>query len=166
MEIWKTITNFENYEVSNLGNVRSKRRCGAKGGLIKPFFDRKDNGYYKVHLYVNGKQFQPFLHRLVAQEFLPKVEGKKEINHINGIKIDNNVSNLEWCSRSENIIHAIDMGLRKIRKVQQLKNGVAINTFRSMHQASKLTGIQYATIYWCMAGIYKQAGGYEWKYVD
>ena len=163
MEIWKIIDNFENYEVSNLGNVRSKPRFGTKGGIIKPFMDRKNNGYLKVHIHRNGKQYQPHIHRLVAQAFLPKIDGKNEINHINGIKTDNRVENLEWCNRKDNIEHSIENGLRKMKQVAQIKNGEIICIYRSMNQASIKTNIQYKTIYYCCIGIYKQAGGYEWK---
>ena len=68
MEQWKPIKDFENlYEISNLGNVRSYFREGTKGGSLKVFSDKR---YFKVHLYKNGKQYQPYVHRLVANAFL------------------------------------------------------------------------------------------------
>lgn len=165
MEIWKAIKGFDNYEISNLGNAKSKPREGTKGGIVKPFFDRKNNGYLKVHLYKNGVQYQPFIHRLVAETFLPKINGKTEVNHKNGIKTDNRVDNLEWCNRKENINHSLDMGLKNLKKVGQFKNGKLIATYRSCHYASVKTNIQYATIYRCLMGIFKQAGGFEWRYM-
>lgn len=164
--IWKAIKGFENYEINTNGDVRSKRRSGAKGGIIKPFFDRKNNGYLKVHIYKNGKQYQPFVHRIVAETFLPMVVGKPEVNHKDGVKTNNNVDNLEWCSRKENINHSYEHQLRKTKKVGQFKDGKLIATYRSCHYAYVKTGIQCASIYWCIGGIFKQAGGYEWKYVD
>lgn len=162
---WKIIKDFENYEVSTNGDVRSKSREGTKGGIIRPFFDRRKGGYLKVHIYKNGKQYQPLIHTLVARAFLPRIEGKTEVNHINGVKTDNRVSNLEWCSRKENINHAYENQLRKTRKVGQYKNGELIATYRSCHYASKQTNIQYCSIYWCLKGVYKHAGGYEWQYL-
>lgn len=161
---WKVIKDFENYEVSTNGEIRSKPREGTKGGILKPFFDRKNNGYLKVHLYKNGKQYQPFIHRIVGETFLPKIDGKTEINHKNGIKKDNRVDNLEWCSRSENMLHANEKGLIGRKRVVQLKDGVVIKIFPNAHRAAKETKIQYHTIYWCLCGIFKQAGGFEWYF--
>lgn len=162
MEQWKPIKDFENlYEVSNQGNVRSAFREGTKGGLLKVFSDKR---YYKVHLYKNGKQYQPYVHRLVAAAFLDKVDGKTEINHKNGNKLDNRVDNLEWCSRSENIQHAYKLGLRKTKKVVQLKEGKIIKKFNNMRQASLETNICYVGIYWCVNGIRNSAGGFEWRF--
>lgn len=162
---WKTIKGFENYEVNTCGDIRSKPRTGTKGGIIKPFFGKKNGDYLKVHIYNNGKQYQPFVHRIVAETFLPKIKGKTEVNHINGIKIDNEISNLEWVSRSENMIHANESGLIKRKKVGQYKNGELIAVFSNCHRASTMTNIQYASIYRCLGGVFKQAGGYEWKYM-
>lgn len=163
---WKIIKNFENYEVSTNGDVRSKPREGTKGGIIKPFFVRKNNGYLKVHIYQNGKQYQPLIHTLVARAFLPRIEGKTEVNHINGVKTDNRVSNLEWCSRKENINHAYENQLRKTRKVGQYKNGELIATYRSCHYASKQTKIPFPSIWLVLNKKGKSAGGYQWKYID
>lgn len=163
---WKTIKDFDNYVVSTNGDIKSKPRCGTKGGLIKPFLDRKIGGYYKVHLYKNGVQYQPFIHRLVAETFLPKVKDKNEVNHKNGNKLDNRVENLEWCTRSENMLHANEKGLIGRKRVVQLQKGKVIKIFPNCLRASKETGIEYATIYWCLNGIFKFAGGYEWWYEE
>lgn len=162
-EEWKPISGFEElYEVSNLGRIKSIARLGTKGGVIT---NHNNGGYLKAHLYKNGKQYDFFIHRLVAIAFIPKVNGKTEINHKNGNKLDNTIDNLEWCNRSENISHAVDNGLRKLKRVGQYKNGILIKEYCNCYRASKESGINYNSIYWCIAGIYKQAGGYEWKYL-
>lgn len=70
------------------------------------------NGYEKITLTINGIQCQKLIHRLVADLFIPKIKGKNQVNHINGIKNDNRLENLEWCNNSENQIHAHLNGLK------------------------------------------------------
>lgn len=163
-EIWKDISGFEGlYQVSNLGRIKSTFREGTKGGIIKQFVI---NHYLKVNLHKQGKSHFIYTHRLVALAFVPNPENKPQINHINGRKHDNRSVNLEWVTSAENLEHALNTGLRKTKKVGQYKNGELIATYRSCHYASKQTNVQYHTIYYCLGGIFKQAGGYEWKYVD
>ena len=101
---------YENkYQVSNFARVRSLHRGKVK--IIKP--DIIHTGYLRVTLYKDGKTKSHYVHVLVAKAFIPNPENKSDVNHINGIKADNRVENLEWTTRSENIRHAFDMGLRK-----------------------------------------------------
>jgi hypothetical protein len=102
-----------NYEVSNLGNVRSithlsNGRNGLKtspGRLLKPHKVKK--GYLRVDLSRNGKSHHFFIHRLVAQLFVPNPYGYRMINHKNGVKTDNRAENLEWCTSKQNTQHAL-----------------------------------------------------------
>lgn len=104
MEIWKDIEGFEGYyKVSNYGNVMSLKRTGATGGLIKPYEHTK--GYSKVSLWKGNKGKKMSIHRLVATAFIPNPDNKPQTNHKNGVRDDNHVSNLEWCTNSENQIH-------------------------------------------------------------
>jgi hypothetical protein len=115
IEIWKDIPNYEGiYQISNLSNIKSqhfnKIRNQKPGHLLKVGLLR--NGYIRICLRDdNGIPTYYSLHRIVAQVFIPNPENKKEINHINGIKSDNRLENLEWCTRSENMIHAVKTGL-------------------------------------------------------
>jgi hypothetical protein len=132
MEIWKEVKGFENeYEVSNLGNLRSKDRFvkhyieGANRfykGQSKKIRLGKD-GYYRCNLKKDSNRFNFRVHRLVAEAFIENKELKNYVNHINGIKTDNRVENLEWCSASENVIHAVEIGLikTKINDIEALK---------------------------------------------
>lgn len=107
MEEWKKI--FDGYLVSTLGNVDSVKR--KKRRRLSPTVGKR--GYLKVTLCINEKQKTFNVHRLVALAFIPNTDNKPEINHINGIKTDNRVENLEWTTRLENQQHACAIGLQK-----------------------------------------------------
>lgn len=101
-------TQYPNYFVNEQGNVFSNK----SGGIKKLKTDNHSREYVKVTIYNNGKQKTMYVHRLVAQTFIPNPDSKPEINHINGIKSDNRVENLEWSTPKENTKHAYATGLR------------------------------------------------------
>ena len=103
MEKWLTIRNHPDYEVNNLGDVRNKKT----NRILKPQLNRTD-GYYRVAL--NGKRY--YVHRLVADAFFDEDHDKIDVNHIDGNRLNNKLSNLEWCTRKENIRHAYINGLK------------------------------------------------------
>lgn len=112
-EIWKHIPEYEGlYEVSNLGRIRSL--LNTKTTFLKGRDDT--NGYLKVALFKNLIRREMKIHRLAAMAFIPNPENKPQVNHINGIKSDNRIENLEWCSQSENSIHAYKKGLQVSRR--------------------------------------------------
>ena len=96
MEEYKIIKDFENYEVSNLGNVRNVKT----GRIIKQQLDKY--GYCRLNLYKNEKRHNKFIHRLVAQAFIENPDDKPVIDHINGDKLNNDVKNIRWATISEN----------------------------------------------------------------
>ena len=119
-EIWKDIPNFEGYyQVSNLGNVRSveriiKYRDGRTFNYpSKQLKQTKDTrGYPQVGFNVNGRQTNHRTHRLVAETFLVKPEiNLISVNHIDGVKVNNKLENLEWVTYSENTRKGYDIGL-------------------------------------------------------
>jgi len=120
IESWNDVIGYEGvYKISKTGLV-NRLPIKTKNGdnyhickerlLINTLYN---TGYYRVGLTKNGKQTKYYIHRLVAQAFIPNPENKEEVNHINGIKTDNRVENLEWCTISENSIHAYKLGLRE-----------------------------------------------------
>jgi hypothetical protein len=133
-EIWKDIIGYEGlYQVSNLGRVKSCEKLIAhfRGGnrvlpekLRNPSLD--SDGYLVLDLYKEGKGKFFKVHRLVGFAFLEVFENKNQINHINGIKTDNTVSNLEWCNQSENQIHAYKANL----KIPQINNEKAVLMYK------------------------------------
>lgn len=116
-EIWKDISGYEGiYQVSNLGRVRSIDRIDNLGRhkrekILTPCVGH--NGYYFVRLYGNGKYSNRRINRLVAEAFIPTNDYSLEVNHKNGVKTDNSIENLEWCTRSENTLHAFATGLKQ-----------------------------------------------------
>lgn len=108
MEKWKVLSQYPAYEISDKGNMRNIE----KGFNLKP--NKTNKGYLRVNLYdKDGKRKWRFVHRLVAQAFIPNPENKSEVNHINFIPFDNRVENLEWCTRQENVKHTVNAGRHK-----------------------------------------------------
>jgi hypothetical protein len=124
-EKWLPVVGFEGlYEISDLGKVKRNNK------ILK---NQIRTGYPKVTLMANRFKKQISVHRLVAIAFIPNPENKLEVNHINGIKTDNRVENLEWCSRKENAQHSYDNKLQKPQK-------------GSCHGGSKLSEIDIINI--------------------
>jgi len=120
MEVWKTVKGFENYEVSNYGNVRSNHY--SKVRILKQESNRSNNkgSYKRVSLSKDNVIFRFQVHRLVADSFIENNHNKPCVNHIDGNPSNNNISNLEWCTYSENEIHSYEV-LGKVNPIRKLK---------------------------------------------
>lgn len=110
-EIWKGVKGFEEYvQISNLGNVRriKERKNVFNKGVVERKVNRPikatwDRGYLKINLSINGKRYLRYVHRMVAEAFIPNPKNYKEVNHIDNIPSNNCVDNLEWCDRKYNM---------------------------------------------------------------
>lgn len=111
-EIWVSIEGYKNYSVSNYGRVKSFA-C-ERESILTPVVVQ--SGYLSVGLYDGIKQKLIRISRLVAQRFVPNPDKKPQVNHIDGVKFNNHVSNLEWVTDSENKQHAIRTGLKRTGK--------------------------------------------------
>lgn len=170
-EIWKDVVGYEGYyQISNLGNVmRNKKQ-------LKKIVDK--NGYVFVRLYKNGKQKHFSVHRLVAVAFIPNPQNLPEVNHIDANKENNFVNNLEWCTHTENMVHAKIMKLQKFNPLKGSLNpnsksvmqydtdGNFIKIWDCMESAAKSLHGNRRNIYKACNHKQKSAYGYIWKYTE
>lgn len=163
-EVWKDVGECKGYEelarlyeVSNLGRVKNK-----KGLIMSP--ELYQRGYYRVHLYKNNKRKHARINRLVALAFIPNPNNYPMVNHKDENKLNNKVSNLEWCTAKYNA----NYGTTKERAAKPLyqldMNGNIIKEFNSAHQVQKVLGYNVRAIAGCCEGNCKSAYGYKWKY--
>lgn len=177
-EIWKDIPNSSYYQVSNFGRVRTKDRMVFNG---KGYYFRKSiickQGYskkgYKIMKHRDGLPTQQ-VHRLVAMAFIPNPQNKPQVNHIDCDKTNNHVENLEWCTNSENQIHAIinrlndhskyDSGKPKRPVVKIDDNtGIELCEYESISLAAKENGIKTSSNIGRAIKHGWRANGYRWK---
>lgn len=171
-EIWKDIVGYEGlYQVSNLGRVKSLPKYDRKGRFHSERIKAPANngtGYLVVNLKHDGKQQMRTVHRLVAEVFLPNDNTSLEINHIDGDKSNNCVNNLEWCTRSENIRHAVKNGLHTYfgqRKVECVERGIVFNSIDDAEKWVGVKGNRLSNVCQQKRGA-KTCGGYHWRYVE
>ena len=178
----KELEKYKGYFIDESGNLFSTKSNKYIKHRLSKF------GYIRVGIYHNGKSKQLFIHRLLAETFIPNPENKKDVNHINGIKSDFSLENLEWNTRSENVKHAFRIGLNKVsdkaRKMSSIrakemtlnnhpnkkkvscfnKDGEKINTFSSIREASLFYSISEYAICNNLTGRSKSCNNKIWKY--
>jgi hypothetical protein len=154
-EIWKDVIGYEGlYQVSNFGNVKSLgNEFSRKERLLK--LSTQSKGYLTVVLQKDAKRKMTLVHRLVAEYFIPNIDNKPQINHINGIKTDNKVENLEWVLHRENLDHAIKNNLTlkgeknrnsKLKDVDVIKIHSLLQSGITTKELSETYNVSYSTI--------------------
>lgn len=166
MEEWRRYKNSD-YFVSNFGRIKTVNYDGSGQERIMSPYDV--HGYKRIRIFENKNSRSVGVHRLVAEMFIPNPEDKPFVNHIDGNKSNNNIKNLEWCTPSENSLHAFRMlkikphGGRKKKKVRLVETG---QTFNSIREASNATGHNRTSIISCCKGRYKSSNKMHWEYVS
>lgn len=175
------IIGFDGYGISIHGEVFSYKN----NKKLKP--QKMTNGYLKVFLRKDGETVQKLVHRLVADTFIPNENNLPCVDHIDGTRINNNVNNLRWCTKQQNLTYPIATKRRKIAQSDEfckLKvrfgkqrnnavnqdnpviavnlNGEYFGSWNSIREAGRNTGIDYSSIAKCCCGKYKTAGGLKW----
>jgi hypothetical protein len=178
-EEWKPIDGYPNYLVSNSGRIKSLNYRGHRGEkILSPGDDGL--GYRQVGIWKNGKGKMVKVHRLVCMAFIPNPEDKPHINHKDGNKSNNVVSNLEWCTRSENLKHAWDTGLSENVKKALDKIHTASMTpivaidrrtgkkiiFPSVNEAARQLNVDAPKISACILGKRQSHKGYYFRRSD
>ena len=155
LEVWKDVVGYEGfYQVSNFGNVKSLgNKFSRKERLLKLSFQSK--GYLTVVLQKDAKRKMVLVHRLVAEHFIFNIYNKPQVNHINGIKTNNRVENLEWVSHRENLDHAIhnDLTLKgeknkksKLKDVDVIEIHSLLQKGTTTKELSETYNVSYSTI--------------------
>lgn len=168
--MFKQVVGWEGlYEVSEEAVIRSTPRNG-NGFKPHTMSQSTDSDGYKVIKARNGSKVRTLkVHRLVAGAFLSNPDNKPQVNHKDGNKANNHVSNLEWVTASENIRHAKALGLQsechnrvKVEQIDKV-TGVVIATYPSLKRAEEETQIHWTGISAVLRGKRNSAGGYYWR---
>ena len=162
MEEWRDIKEFENYMISSLGRVYSKK----KHMIMKPTPDKK--GYLRISFYENGKNNTRKVHRLVVQAFIDNPENLPQVNHKDENKENNSVENLEWCTNSYNRMFGTATERTRMENLNCKSTGVPVRCietgeiYPSLREAERETGAK--NIFWCCIGKRHTSGGLHWEY--
>lgn len=184
-EIWKDIKDYRGYyQVSNLGRVKGIERIVYAGsGKYRKQYEKimsnkknNGNGYKIVSLNKDGISKNYYVHRLVAESFIPNLNNYPQINHKNENKSDNNINNLEWCTpkynncygtrleRLSGFLVSNKINWKAILQIDDDNN--IICRFDSIKQASKYFNISNQAISDCLRGKQNHSAGYKWKYAN
>lgn len=158
LEYWRIIPSFPVYSASNYGRIRNN----GTGRIMHVFTNPR--GYLTLTLRKDNTQVTKSVHRLVAEAFLGGPHPGLDVNHIDGDKTNNCIENLEWCTREDNVRHAVHTGLRpgpRRRAVRIVETG---EVFESIRECAKYLGVDGSCISWALrhSGTYH---GYHLEYV-
>lgn len=138
--MWKTIPDWENYEVNEDGEVRNKTSKRLITG------DINNAGYYRICCYNKNNKKKFFRHRLVATLFLENPNNYQEVNHIDGNKSNNNVNNLEWCDRQHNERESRRIGIKKYKPFKVVFNNGQVKNYECAIDLATELGVSRRTV--------------------
>ena len=154
-ELWKPLLEYKGIEVSSIGRIRKAANKRRKERILTEFPKDRD-GYCRCSVQkLDGTWTSQPVHRLVAKAFIPNVENKQAVNHIDGNRQNNRVENLEWVTPKENVIHSFRFGLRKVCKQVPKKTILTdfqisqidkLREFYTVNQIAKLFNIEYQSL--------------------
>lgn len=163
--MWKKVIvdNIEtNYSISSTGKLKND----TTGRLLK---ENLHNGYSHYTISINKKPKKLRTHRLVATAFIPNPENKPYVNHIDGNRQNNNIENLEWCTPSENTLHAVKIGAitgNKKAVIQYSMDGKKMMVYPSIAEAAKQLQLSANKIVLCCQRKRRSHGDYQWRYAE
>lgn len=178
IETWKDVVGYEGYyQISNLGTLKSLNRIvkhkkgtlSVRERIISPYISTF--GYPSVRM-TKGNITKNFkIHRLIAEMFIPNPENKPQVNHINGVKTDNRIENLEWVTHSENLNHALEKSLRIMPSGTNVYNSklteVIVLTARKRYSSEKISYQKLANEYGVSKSVMMLAvKGKNWKHIN
>ncbi len=188
-EEWRDVVGYEGlYQISNLGRVKSLDRLVNRNGSTLTIHGRMrkvlidtQNGYPYLMLNKNGRGSKAYIHRLIAEAFIPNPNHYECVDHINGVRTDSYLGNLRWCSRLQNVRFAIDMGtIRPQDKSSFMKSGIVQEAsrkvcskpvirsdgkrYQSIREAAKDTGVAQTNISAVLHGKRPTCGGFTFSF--
>ena len=177
-EVWRDIPEYEGYQVSNLGRIKSLERIDARGHRVNERVLKQlinSIGYYQVGLCKNSKVRFYLVHRLVWIAFNGTIPEGLQVNHINEVKSDNRLSNLNLMTCKENINYGTAIERRAKKRIngkcsksvlQFTLDNILIKEYPSINQVERELGFAHTNISACCNGKYKQMYGYIWRYKE
>jgi NUMOD4 motif./HNH endonuclease. len=169
-EIWRPVTDFEDlYQVSNLGRIRTLR-------TNKVLTNKNVKNYFSVRLFKDGLDTQRYVHRIVAQAFIPNPNGFREVNHKDENPHNNNVENLEWCTRKYNANYGTAQERRIAKFIETTSSvlprpvlkknldGDVIERYPSIKEAAIKNNVFHQNVQACCAGKQKTCHGFIYEY--
>lgn len=179
VKVWRTYPEFEWIQGNNYGEVRTIDRWGptsrgngkrlVKGQILKQYHN--NSGYLRVNFSVNGKNINRYVHRIIAECFLPNPDNLPEINHIDCNPLNNCINNLEWCTHEYNCQYREKFGIPTAESHGHPLYAINLNTlevycFSSQREASRELNISQGHISSVIKGKRKQTGGYWFTNAD
>lgn len=162
MENFDVINNYPNYGIRRSGEVKNLKT----GRILKPRVNRR--GYGRVTLYNSEGSKDVAIHKLIAEQFCDGYQNGYDVNHKDGVKTNNYADNLEWCTRSDNIKHAYEIGLKRpsgphpIKRIEIIETG---EQYESIRECARCIDGDFRHIRECLKGTRQTHKGYHYKYL-